>query len=75
MFVLFATKPLNDGTNGFRFNFAGVKGLTRKRKIERRPFKIDTKGCMLGLHLGKRSVYIERKANRDTQRRLRHFAG
>ena len=32
MFVLFATKPLNDGTQGFRFNFAGVKGLTRKRK-------------------------------------------
>ena len=31
MFVLFATKPLNDGTNGFRFNFLGVKGLTRKR--------------------------------------------
>ena len=29
MFVIFATKPLNDGTKGFRFNFLGLKGLTR----------------------------------------------
>jgi len=35
MFVLFATKPLNDGTQGFRFNFVGVKGLTRKRTTHR----------------------------------------
>ena len=27
MFVIFATKPLNDGTKGFRFNFLGLKGL------------------------------------------------
>ena len=32
MFVLLATKDLNDGTKGFRFNFLGIKGLTRKRK-------------------------------------------
>jgi hypothetical protein len=30
MFVLFATKPLNDRTQGFRFNFAGVT----KRKLQ-----------------------------------------
>jgi len=75
MFVLFATKPLNDGTQGFRFNFAGIKGLTRKRKNLKRSFKIDRKGCMTALHLGKRSVYIERKPNRKTDRKLCHFAG
>ena len=32
MFVLVATKPLNDGTSGFRFNVLGQKGLVRKRK-------------------------------------------
>jgi hypothetical protein len=26
MFVIFATKPLYDGTKGFRFNFLGQKG-------------------------------------------------
>ena len=25
-------KPLNDGTQGFRFDILGVKGLTRKRQ-------------------------------------------
>ena len=75
MFVLFATKPLNDGTQGFRFNFAGVKGLPRKRKHSSRGFKITRNGCMTALHLGKRSVYVEQKLNRSTERRLRHFAG
>ena len=75
MFVLFATKPLNDGTQGFRFNFAGVKGLTRKRKHSSRGFKITRNGCMTALHLGKRSVYVEQKLNRSTEPRLRHFAG
>ena len=75
MFVLFATKPLNDGTKGFRFNFAGIKGLTRKRKNLKRSFKIDSSGCMAAIHLGKRSLYIERKPNRQTKRKLCHFAG
>ena len=74
MFVLFATKPLNDGTQGYRFNFAGVKGLTRKRKVINR-IGITRKDCMTGLHLGKRSIYIERKPNRSTERRFHHFAG
>ena len=41
MFVIFATKPLNDGTKGFRFNFLGYKGLTRKRKHTSRGYKIN----------------------------------
>ena len=32
MFVIVATKPLNDGSDGFRFNLFGKKGLLRKRK-------------------------------------------
>jgi len=75
MFVLFATKPLNDGTNGFRFNFAGVKGLTRKRKHASRGFKITRNDCMTALHLGKRTIYVEQKFNRNTKRKLCHFAG
>ena len=31
MFIILATKPLNDGTKGFRFNFLGQKGFYRKR--------------------------------------------
>lgn len=75
MFVIFATKPLNDGTKGFRFNFVGNKGLYRKRKNLKRNFKIDRNGCMTAIHLGKRSLYVEHKSNRDTKRKLCHFAG
>lgn len=74
MFVLFATKDLNDGTNGFRFNFAGIKGLTRKRVSIKR-WGISTGACMKAIHLGKRSVYVETKTNKPTARRIRHFAG
>ena len=31
MFLIVATKPLNDGTKGFRFNVLGQKGFYRKR--------------------------------------------
>jgi hypothetical protein len=75
MFVLFATKPLNDGTQGFRFNFAGIKGLTRNRKFDSRGYKVTRNECMTALHLGKRTVYVEHKPNRNTERKLRHFAG
>ncbi len=68
MFVIFATKPLNDGTKGFRFNFVGNKGLYRKRKNLKRSFKIDSNGCMTAIHLGKRSLYMEKKLNRKTDR-------
>ena len=74
MFLCIATKPLNDGTNGFRFNFVGIKGLTRKRKTTKR-FGITTGDCTKALHFGFRSIYIEQKRNKTTKRRIRHFAG
>ena len=51
MFVILATKPLNDRTNGFRFNFLGNKGIYRKRKIEKRYGKSQG-DCMTGYHFG-----------------------
>ena len=72
MFVLVATKPLNDGTKGFRFNFLGVKGLYRKRnKKSRGWFKYEPLGTMNAYHLGKRSLYVEHAYGR----KLYHFAG
>jgi len=75
MFLCIATKPLNDGTTGFRFNFFGLKGLTRKRIILNRGFAIERGKCTTKIHLGKRSVYLEQKPNRMSKRRIRHFAG
>ena len=75
MFVCIATKPLNDGTIGFRFNFLGFKGLTRKRINLSRGFAIERGKCTTKIHLGKRSVYLEQKPNRTSKRRIRHFAG
>ena len=75
MFVCIATKPLNDDTQGFRFNFFGFKGLTRKRKIKSNGFRIKSLKSMTALHLGKRTIYIETKANRNSGRLIRHFAG
>lgn len=75
MFVCFATKSLNDGTNGFRFNFAGIKGLTRKRTTLSRGWGVERGKCTTKIHMGKRTIYIERKFNRTGQRRIRHFAG
>ena len=71
MFVILATKPLNDGTNGFRFNILGSKGIYRKRKIEKRYGKSQG-DCMTGYHFGKHSLYVEQSA---TKRKLCHFAG
>mgnify|MGYP003644595856 CR=1 FL=1 len=34
MFVIFATKPLNDGTKGFRFNFFGYHFGKRTLYVE-----------------------------------------
>jgi len=75
MFALIATKPLNDDTNGFRFNVLGLKGLTRKRLTKSRGFKISRGLCMTALHLGKRTIYFEKKSNRITKRKVGHFAG
>lgn len=75
MFIIIATKPLNDRTQGFRFNVLGLKGLTRKRKNLSRGWKVELKDCTIAYHMGKRSVYVERKANRVSSRIIRHFAG
>ncbi len=71
--ILAATKPLNDGTQGFRFNVCNQKGLYRKRKVKSRPLSVTKDDCMVGFHWGKVSVYFERK--KATPRKLFHFAG
>lgn len=72
MFVIFATKPLNDRTKGFRFNVLGKKGLVRKRKYKSKGWHIVHDDCMTAVHMGKLSTYFEHK---KTVRLLRHFAG
>tara|TARA_R110000824_G_scaffold268406_1_gene457026 strand:+ start:833 stop:1051 length:219 start_codon:yes stop_codon:yes gene_type:complete len=72
MFYVLATKSLNDGTKGFRFNILGKKGLYRKRKHDSRGWPNVTEGDMKGYHMGKRSLYIEQP---HTSRPLAHFAG
>ena len=74
MFICIATKPLNDRTNGFRFNLLGLKGLTRKRQSIKR-YGITKGKCMKALHIGKRSLYFEQRSNATSMRRVRHFAG
>lgn len=64
-------KPLNDNTNGFRFNISGLQGLYRKRIAIRR-FGITRGDSMTGFHFGKRSLYIEGGKYR---RALHNFAG
>ena len=76
MFVLFATKPLNDGTSGFRFNFLGQKGLLRKRSRKSRGFSLFNRGaCMTSHHIGKYSLCVEHNRNKGSERRFWHFAG
>ena len=71
MFIIFATKKLNDGTKGFRFNVLGRKGLYRKRTSKKRR-GISSGSTMTGYHYGKRSLYLE---HGDSIRKLQHFAG
>lgn len=74
MFIIVATKTLNDGTKGFRFNVLGLKGVYRKRKNKSRGFALFQRDkCMTAHHIGKRSLYVERNPN--SQRKLFHFAG
>ena len=75
MFAIIATKPLNDRTEGFRFNFLGTKGIFRKRKIKSNGIKFKALNSMIALHFFERTIYLEKKANRTTGRRVRHFAG
>jgi|TARA_R110000803_G_scaffold151946_3_gene217019 hypothetical protein len=72
MFYVLATKPLNDGTKGFRFNILGKKGLYRKRSCKSRGWLNVTEGDMKGYHMGRRSLYIHKA---HTSRPLAHFAG
>ena len=72
MFIIFATKSLNDGTKGFRFNVLGKKGLVRLRKRKNNGYRIVQDECMTIIHMGKLSLYTEHKA---TMRKLQHFAG
>ena len=71
MFILFATKPTNDGCKGFRFNFLGKKGVYRKRSVINRYGKTQGK-VMTGYHFGKRSLYVE---GGNFQRALHNLAG
>lgn len=76
MFVIIATKPLNDRTRGFRFNVLGIKGIVRRRKtISRGVSLFNRDKCMTSHHLFKTSVYFERSRNRNTERKFMHFAG
>jgi len=78
MFVCIATKPLNDGTKGFRFNLLGMKGLCRyRRKLHlcKNTFGIVTKECTNAVYLGKLALYFEKSRNKKGNRRIRHFAG
>jgi hypothetical protein len=72
MFVILATKPLNDGTKGFRFNFFGKKGLVRKRKHRSRGYRLERKQCVTAIHLGRLTIYAEHATN---PRLFQHFAG
>ena len=74
MFLIFATKPLFDRTEGFRFNVFGFKGLYRKRKYKVRPLSFVTGPCTKAVHFGKRSIYVQR-ADNTYYRALHHFAG
>lgn len=73
MFVIFATKPLYDGTKGFRFNFLGQKGLIRKRVWINRGWKRERLKSTTAYHMGRVSLYLE---NRDANMKMfKHFAG
>jgi len=78
MFLCIATKPLNDGTTGFRFNILGMKGLVRVRKPRRATsnrWGFKSGPCMNTLSAGRITVSVQQKRNKTTERRVRHFAG
>ena len=59
-------KNLNDGTQGFRFRLFNRDGLYRKRSTKSR-YGVTQGDTTLGIHFGKRSLYIENKQT------VRHF--
>ena len=72
MFMIIATKPLNDGTVGFRFNVLGRKGIVRRRKALSRGYRIERKKGMLAVHMRRLTIYLEHANN---PKQLQHFAG
>ena len=78
MFVIIATKPLNDGTEGFRFNIFGKKGGIRLRKYKRSAvhFNLNKRlgggGCFTIRTFGRFYLWTLHK---NSARRLQHFAG
>lgn len=72
MFIIFATKSLNDRTRGFRFNMLGKKGLVRLRKKKNNGWRVVHDNCMTAIHMGKLTAYFE---HNKPERKLRHFAG
>jgi len=77
---MFKVASNNDGSNGFRFVVPFIKGLYRKRltknarAIQEKFFGIKKGKTMVGVHLGKRSVYLQR-LNPAKHRKLYKFAG
>lgn len=60
MLNLYKTLPLNDGTQGFRFDVMGNKGIYRKRKNLSRKLAFQIVGdTFFVLHMGKRSIYVQ----------------
>jgi hypothetical protein len=68
MFAIIATKPLTDGTKGFRFNILGTKGVLRKRKALSRGWHIVQGKSTKAYHMGKLSVYVESKTNMHSKK-------
>ena len=55
-------KELNDGTYGFRFRLGTRDGLYRVRS-EKRRYGMTQGDTTIGLHFGRRSVYLEHKGS------------
>ncbi len=73
MFVILTTKPLNDGTKGFHFNFFGKKGLARLRKRKTTGwFKRTELENHDAYHLGRLIIYLRTP---NALRKFGHFAG
>jgi len=71
MFVILATKPLNDGTKGFRFNFFGKKGIVRIRKKSPGWNKSNGKSMFIR-YMGRVYLATEKPWN---HKKFHHFAG
>ena len=74
-FTCIAITP-NSATDlaGFRANIFGLKLKYNRRQYKNRGLKIGSGSCFNHFHFGKSSLYIQKKSNKMTSRRLRHFA-